>query len=759
MKRRKFIYCINTIGCAMSMGLYPAIASTGEPDFRKSAVNSNSIDQGLGEAYCEIRQYNGYPTLFIANEPYFPMAFISYYPKQFRYKNMRDAGIRFFSLEISLGDRFIGSYRQGRVKPDRKGIWDAPGTIDFQVLDDAINEILEVAPDSYIFPRIFCDSPSWWDSFHPAETCRTYKGLPQRQSFSSLIWRDETAETLRKIVSHIRRSSYSDRIIGVHVAAGQTEEWTSHDWSGPVDYSLVSEKRFKNWLLKKYNNDKSLIESYFCSSIDQITIPSPEQREQADFGDLLDPKKSRIVIDYQTFICEEIVESAKYLCRAVKEESHGNMITGVFYGYTFARRTDHFALSLMLDSPDVDFISHPNGHNINTIIGDNHISNLLPLKSVQKANKLLYLEADVRTCLSKFISDIQPDIDPYREYTTSVWLGQETIEKSVELLKLVFSRVICNGYANWWFDLWGGWYDHDKFLNLFSEMQAIGNESIHIPRDSLTEVCVIVDENTYLNYPSFYHITPSKAKFPSWIVNQVREIEKIGAPYDLYLFDDFDDLDITKYKIIIFLNPLLFSQKAQEMVMRKCMANEQILLWLYAPGMINSTTDTISVSNVSSFINMDIDYAEKYSESDIRVNLPNRELNYTGEKMNPFLYIKGGADAVYGHTKEGYAILGEKIRNNCLNVLACVPPLPSEIIRYYAMKSGVHIYSKDGDMVYANQSYLSIIAHKSGRRKIMLQSKMGLKELLGNGAEFKSAKEHEICFEEESCKFFKILKI
>ncbi len=48
-----------------------------------------------GKVVCELKQYNGKPTVFVNGKPYFPMAFLSYFPKQFRYKNMRESGIRF----------------------------------------------------------------------------------------------------------------------------------------------------------------------------------------------------------------------------------------------------------------------------------------------------------------------------------------------------------------------------------------------------------------------------------------------------------------------------------------------------------------------------------------------------------------------------------------------------------------------------------------------------------------------------------------
>ncbi len=749
MKRRKFINHLNAVGGITLAGLYPAelFGDTVSPQENENQNSIPAVDKVATEGYSQIKQYNGKPTLFVDGKPYFPMAYLSYYPVQSRYKAMRDAGIRFFSLSITLGDRFYGAYRNGKVKLGKKGIWDAPGVIDFAIFDKSIREILDVAPDAFIFPRIYCDSPSWWDSFHPSETNRTFDGLPQRQSFSSTVWREETSEILRKIVRHITGSEYADRIVGLHIAAGETEESVHHQWLGPSDYSLAAKESFRKWLSRKYQNKEELLKKLTGKFAVEAELPSPAEREKAGFGDFYDPEASTLVNDYHLFRCDEIAESLEYLCKAVKEESHNHLFTGVFYGYTLVDWRDHSALSRLKESPYIDFLSCTNGGGKRTKIGEHDMHFLSETDSIQKANKLFYYEADTRTCMSKWISTLRPDVDPYHEYDTEGWLGPEPVEKTLELLKAVFSRVICTGSVHWWFDLWGGWYDHDQILGLFSKMQKIGDESLHLPRGSVSQVCVIVDEKSLLQYAT-------ATRRGTWMGSQMNQIGKIGAPYDIFLSEDLEKIDLSKYKLMVFLNSILMTDDQRDLIRRVCNKDDRVIMWMYAPGLINRS---ISQEHVSSLLNMNAGFEEKKPALTVQVQLPQGEITYQGSAVSPFIFLKSGYDTALGTTSEGETVIGEKKEKGWTTVLASLPPVPWQVIQHYAVKAGVHIYCHNGEIVYANQSFLSVSSFRAGEKIITLPRKMILMELPDKGMITPRRINHKIEFSAESCRFFRVL--
>lgn len=681
-------------------------------------VNSKS---GPPPISCVIRRYNGRPTVHINGNPIFPSAYLSDFPQQFRYRNMYDLGIRIFGCQVSLGDRWVGLYKNQKVRLDRYNIWQAPGKIDFDIMDESIKEILEVAPEAYVLPRINCNSPSWWDSFHPAETCRTYgEGLPQCQSFSSLIWREETAEVLREIVRHVQKASYADRFIGMHICAGETTESVHLGWQGDTDYSIVAEARFKEWLLKKYGNEAQIVK-HFDSPLHQISIPSPEARNRADFGDFFDPQNSRLNIDYRFFRADEIVDSMDFLCRAVKEESQGHLLTGTFYGHTFAKWLDHMSFHRMLQSPYVDFFT-------STTWGT-------PVESIKQAGKLFYNEGDEKTNIGQWISETRPEIDPYHEYDLPIWKRPGTLEQTLEHLKSEFAHAICSGTTIYWYDLFGGWYDNEKIMKLFGEACHVANSSIHRPSKSASEICVFIDERSL---PYVASLRRQQVGNVSWLGPQKAQLDRLGAPYDLYLLDDLENLDMSPYKLVVFLNSFVISPDIQKAIIEKCITRDHWLLWLYGPGLLNEKNGS---DHTSKFIRMPLEYEESAGELLVHYEIDGKRFKSEVSNLSPFIYLRENEiDTIWGATKEGKPVLGVRASLDSTIVWATAPPIPWQILRHLAQEAGVHIYSHNGDVVYCNQGYLAIKSSESGTRSLTLPHASVLKEVLVSANNFETSR-------------------
>ena len=90
------------------------------------------------------------------------------------------------------------------------------------------------------------------------------------------------------------------------------------------------------------------------------------------------------------------------------------------------------------------------------------------LESAHLHGKPWFVEADVRTFLSRPIRQAMPHANPEvnSAYDAPVWHGPNTLEASLGDMLRAFARILTHGGALWWFDMWGGWYDHDALRRL-----------------------------------------------------------------------------------------------------------------------------------------------------------------------------------------------------------------------------------------------------------------------------------------------------
>ncbi len=119
---------------------------------------------------------------------------------------------------------------------------------DYSEFDGTVKRILSECPEAFIFPRINIAMPRWLIEKNPYETVETPTG--KRESLYSDLFRNDGAELLKKLVSHIRSSDYSGRIAGYQVCGGITQEWMHHDLFG--SFSDMRFGKFRVWMKERY---------------------------------------------------------------------------------------------------------------------------------------------------------------------------------------------------------------------------------------------------------------------------------------------------------------------------------------------------------------------------------------------------------------------------------------------------------------------------------------------------------------------------
>ena len=482
-----------------------------------------------------VGDYGGVPTLFVNGAPFPAAAYMTYLEEYNDYASFAGAGYRLFSVPVLCAGRWINSAVDG--KPFHSGIFDKKDAPDFSALDASVRRVLSACPEAYIFPRINLSAPLWWIAEHPEST----DGTGKRELLFSEAYRALADKMLRTVIRHIQSSDYAPHIVGYQLAGGNTEEWFHFDLNGGYCENAIP--AFNAYL------DARCAGCGFTGLPDLSPLKAP--------GPLHNDEH---LARYLEFANRAVADTIRGLCAAAKEETGGTLAVGTFYGYSLEVSSPLWgthALRALLDCGDVDFICSPNSY-IGTRAPDADWTEMYPADSVRLHGKLCLQECDVRTHLTRPLSEAAPEYDPEKRYAAPIWQPLKSKELAIGMLRKTFCRQLIRGNGFWWFDMWGGWYRDPELLMELEQMRKIYSESLARPdRKSVAEFAVFVDETAYRQ------MTESPLRDVPY--RQREQLGRMGAPYDVYDAGDFETV-YKRYKAVLFasacLTELLLRAKA-----------------------------------------------------------------------------------------------------------------------------------------------------------------------------------------------------
>lgn len=500
----------------------------------------------------EVRMNGNTPSLFVNGE-YEPLfAYMSYLGQKKFYREMAGSNIRIFNVPAYLGDQGINS--SSGIGVFRPSIWVDSMQFDLSSLEKDLNEIISVVEDALIIIRIHLDPPKWWEKKNPDELCRLLDGSSYRVSFFSEKWRHDAGRALEAIVEQLIQSDFSRNLLGIHVAGGMTEEWFYHYKNYFYDNSIARKSAFRKWLRNRYGNSVPDLREAWANPQANFENSVPENISgQFSSEGWRDPVSERSWFDTFDFQAENMADNIDYFCRIVKKVSDGCLLTGAFYGYhffVFQPQRGHGALTKLLQSPYLDYLSSPNDYNRSVGVD---WPPMAAVNSVHLHGKLWLAENDTRTYLTTLLKEKAPDIDPGGEwYTKGVWIGPESQALSHNLLLKNLGRMLTGGYGGWWFDMWGGWFSDSIMLSI---IETGVHASYQMAKEGLkSEIAIFVDERL-----SFYDI--SFGRQTAKIIQNKYALGSSGAPYDLYLRTDMDLVRDHNYKVVWLLGIPQLSKK------------------------------------------------------------------------------------------------------------------------------------------------------------------------------------------------------
>ena len=485
---------------------------------------------------------NGLPILKINDEKISPCGYMSYQIDKADYKSFVACGYKLIFTPIYAGDRGINP--MSGIRPFYPGFWVGKDSYDFSTVEENLKKVIaDYEPgEIWIIPRVMVEPPSFWENENPDELCRDFSGKSIHQSYSSDVWLRDTEKAMSALQDFLVKSKIDEYIAGWQIACGWTEEFmrpTIYTMQ-LSDYSNTSKKAWQRYLSDRYENIDVLNAKWQTShkSFNDIGVPSPAERVYFSEEETNYPVP---VAEYNRFRSIETANALIALAGYAKKITGGNRIVGAFYGYA-GTRFGHDAIDLVLNSPYVDFLASPFAYDTQRAPGTDWVLSGV-LGSTRLHNKLWFTECDVRTHLSKPISIAMPHANPIGNtmYDGPIWHGPDSEDVSAHQMKKAFAKTMSMSGGMWWFDMWGGWFKTEKYMDTIKKsLELYQSQS---GEKSVAEVAVVYD-----TYARGHH--RKNASLEGFL----QAISRTGVAFEQFALADMDKLDPDQYKTIVVLN-------------------------------------------------------------------------------------------------------------------------------------------------------------------------------------------------------------
>jgi hypothetical protein len=505
------------------------------------------------------------------------------------------------------GRRQIGNFAAAGVHLFLPGLrldqfWKGPDDYDFSAVDNELRGFLTADRHAYLIAQVRLIPPNWWMAAHETE----YVGYAKtdrldasdeaqnvkRASPASAVWLRDTAAAWQALVRHIEGRPWGKRVIGWQPEYGIYGEWHYFgSWSNQMpDTGAAMTARFHDWLASRYGSEAALRSAWADPAIRFATaaVPGVAARESGAILSLRDPQREQAVIDYYRCHQQVLADCLEAFGGIVRRATGGRCLHGAYYGYLFGvtpqAQGGHLELERLLRSPQMDFFAAPFSYAYRLMGQDGRLRS--PAAAFRCAGKVHMLEGDIRTHL----------------HSRNEHGRAQNLQQSLAAVRREFTTALTEGTAFWYVDfgpsLQGGWFDDPAIMAEVTRLQRLATEMLQRPRRAVAEVALVCDlQSAYLLSDGEGMQTAARL-----LENVGTELYHSGAPLDVLFLEQLAHTDLSRYKLLVFLNTLAMGDAAAAQAARLRAAGQHTILWLWLPGLIGPRgVDVARASRVTGF--------------------------------------------------------------------------------------------------------------------------------------------------------------
>ena len=619
------------------------------------------------------------------------------------------------------------NFKSYRISARFSDFWKPDGTFDFSVFDNHVATLLTLAPDAVFAVHIYSSMPEWWLKRNP-ESISTHENNRPRdlwldhQALGAKKWKTEGVIPLKALYDHIKNSNYADRVWGVSFTENNCGEWfwTSADGNRRLSYAGYSPadlETFKEMLRKWYKTDEALAKAWKKPGLtfDTVKMPSHEIARKGTVGELLDPEKDMMMIDFFKFRSLVLADVLNHFGKFTKEQTDGKWLVGAYYGY-FSEMIANYRRNIQ-----------SNGHNgfMETVLSPYFDFTHAPLRyTLRKTGqpgalmhvwdpwvlrgKAVFIEQDVRTSYTPKTSDPVYCGTPDRP--------QNDVGQFIRSL----GSTIATGTLNYWYDLDGGQFDEKAINDAVTATTDVFLSIGDVQGTTPFEVCVVNSRDSvwYTKYADDDNPTSMASEFIYKHVNQ------LAVPFrNLMVYDLLDSkVKLEKLKFYIMHPMIMLTAGQRKKLMERFEREKAVVVWLYSAG-ASYPTHGPSAKNNGDFLGIKFDM--KVEKTVPKMTLIPEFNSLKCENYNvssPWFYPVSGYDRVIGRTADGKPALVEKKINGATHYFSTLTNLPLEFYAKLMDQNNIHRYSKtvNKDQYWIGNDVVFLHATGSGDRLLNL---------------------------------------
>ena len=532
-------------------------------------------------------------------------AYRSFWPElETRKRFLEEVGINVHNVMISNTANSLG-FPYTKYPP----VWKWNGVYDLDVFDRQLDDVISVVPDAHFLCMLDLNTPHWWTRYLGAFGVRYDSFYELGKISASEIWRKDTSEYMRTVMKHAQEK-YGERIEAYVLGCGGATEWHDRSRSEESIYKLAA---FRQWQ-REHGKEPTDIPgrmrrdsgSYdFCTGYrdngsyyngNDPTGGAYEAVFPNGYGLFRTPEKDQDVIDYLRFCAEFNVDTVGYFLQEARKVIPDRVELGCFFGYCFAPWTMnacHLDYERLLRNPDLDFVIAPV---IQYSIGEGSISATVH-GTVSHCGKRMLQEFDQKCwCYNRVMSDCCTLPKPAADSDDLVWdkntdggdlakkftfgsgNGWTSPKRVAEGIKRDSAMALINGDSVWWFDMWGGFYQHDEVYDALRASREIYEREISSPAQPAADTLVVFDPENLLLVNDLNERAGTFHNYP------LSALGRSGLVYETCSFNDLKTIDLSQIRFVVLCHPFYLPEPKMALLREKILNSGRTVLWVYGPA-------------------------------------------------------------------------------------------------------------------------------------------------------------------------------